>query len=334
MRRKIVALYVGLFAANLGAVAWALHLADRRPLLLGAAVLAFGLGLRHALDADHIAAIDNVTRRLMHEGKRPVGVGLFFSLGHASVVVLATIGAGLAAGAFRAQVFEMQRVGSVVGTLVSSLFLLIVAAMNVAVFAPIWRALKRAREGGSADPDAAPMISGPLSSLMRPLLGRLSHSWMMFPLGFLFGLGFDTATEIGLLSLSAVESAKGLPLTSILVFPALFTAAMALVDATDSLMMLGVYGWATRRPARTLYYNLAVTAASVVIAVTIGAVQLVQLSGARLGEVSELLSSHSETVGGGMALAFALVWIAFASLSLARRRGGRLVAKVQRRPPS
>jgi high-affinity nickel-transport protein len=103
MRRKIVALYVGLFAANLGAVAWALHLADRRPLLLGAAVLAFGLGLRHALDADHIAAIDNVTRRLMHEGKRPVGVGLFFSLGHASVVVLATIGAGLAAGAFRAQ---------------------------------------------------------------------------------------------------------------------------------------------------------------------------------------------------------------------------------------
>ena len=131
-----------------------------------------------------------------------------------------------------------------------------------------------------------------------------------------------------------MESAKGLPLASILVFPALFTAAMALVDATDSLMMLGVYGWATRRPARTLYYNLAVTAASVVIAVTIGAAQLVQLAGARLGDLSDLLSSHSETVGGGMALAFALVWIAFASLLLARRRGGRLEAKVQRRRPS
>jgi high-affinity nickel-transport protein len=332
VKGKIIALYAALFAANLAAVAWASHLAAHRPLLLGAALLAFGLGLRHALDADHIAAIDNVTRRLMQAGQRPVGVGLFFSLGHASVVVLATIGAGLAAGAFRSQVQALQQVGGVVGTLVSSLFLLIVAAMNVAVFVSVWRSLRRVRAAGAAADlaglDAAPMAAGPLSSLLRPLLGRLSHSWMMFPLGFLFGLGFDTATEIGLLSLSAVESAKGLPLASILVFPALFTAAMALVDATDGLMMLGVYGWAARRPARTLYYNLAVTAASVVVAVVIGTVQLLQLAGARLGSspaaaLSDLLAARPEAVGGGVALAFALTWAAFASASRMRRRPGR-----------
>jgi high-affinity nickel-transport protein len=332
VRGKIVALYLALFSANLGALAWALHLADHRPLLLGAALLAFGLGLRHALDADHIAAIDNVTRRLMQAGQRPVGVGLFFSLGHASVVVLATIGAGLAAGAFRSQVAALQQVGGVVGTLVSSLFLLIVAAMNIAVFFSVWRTLRRVRAAGgaegSAELDAAPIAAGPLSTLLRPLFVRLSHSWMMFPLGFLFGLGFDTATEIGLLSLSAVESAKGLPLASILVFPALFTAAMALVDATDSLMMLGVYGWAARSPARKLYYNLAVTAASVVIALAIGTVQLLQLVGARLegspaAALSTLLSSHPDAVGGGVALAFALTWAAFASVSLMRRRPGR-----------
>jgi high-affinity nickel-transport protein len=342
LRRKIVSLYLVLFAANLGAIVWALNLADRRPLLLAAAVLAFGLGLRHALDADHIAAIDNVTRRLMQAGQRPVGVGLFFSLGHASVVVLATVGAGLAAGAFRTQVFALQQVGSVVGTLVSSAFLLIVAAMNIAVLFSIWRALRRTRKAdgleGPAEHDAPPMAAGPLTSMMRPLLSRLSHSWMMFPLGFLFGLGFDTATEIGLLSLSAVESAKGLPLASILVFPALFTAAMALVDASDSLMMLGVYGWAARRPASKLYYNLAVTAASVLIAVAIGVVQLFQLAGsqlagAQLGQwpavsapataLSALLSSHPEDVGGGVALAFALLWGGFASASLLRRRVAR-----------
>ena len=332
LRRKIVALYLALFAANLGAGAWALTLAHGRPLLLGAAVLAFGLGLRHALDADHIAAIDNVTRRLMQAGERPVGVGVFFSLGHASVVVLATVGAGLAAGAFRTQVFALQQVGGVVGTLISSLFLLIVAVMNIAVFVAVWRSLRRLRkdggEAGGAELYATPLAAGPLSSLMRPLFSRLSHSWMMFPLGFLFGLGFDTATEIGLLSLSAVESAKGLPLASILVFPALFTAAMALVDATDSLMMLGVYGWASRRPASKLYYNLAVTGASVVIALAIGVVQLLQLAGARLGRsplaaLSELLSAHPDAVGGGVALAFALTWAAFATASVMRRRLSR-----------
>jgi high-affinity nickel-transport protein len=326
VRRKIAALYLALFAANLAAVVWALHLADGRPLLLGAAVLAFGLGLRHALDADHIAAIDNVTRRLMQADQRPVGVGVFFSLGHASVVVLATLGAGLAAGAFRSRVLALQQVGGVVGTLISSTFLLIVAGMNIAVFFSVWRTLRRVRGGGEAalaELHAAPMAAGPLASLMRPLFRRLSHSWMMFPLGFLFGLGFDTATEIGLLGLSAVESAKGLPLVDIMVFPALFTAAMALVDATDSLMMLGVYGWAADRPARKLYYNLTVTAASVIIALAIGVMQLLQLVGARLGRspaaaLSELLSSHPDAVGGGVALAFALTWAAFASISFMR----------------
>ncbi len=329
LRGKIAALYLALVAANLCAVAWALTLAQGRPLLLGAALLAFGLGLRHALDADHIAAIDNVTRRLMQAGQRPVGVGLFFSLGHASVVALATVGAGLAAGAFRSQAAALQQVGGVIGTLVSSLFLLIVAAMNIAVFVSVWRTLRRVRtaggEGELAALQAAPMAAGPLSTLLRPLLGRLSHSWMMFPLGFLFGLGFDTATEIGLLSLSAVESAKGLSLASILVFPALFTAAMALVDATDSLMMLGVYGWAAQRPARKLYYNLAVTAASVLVAVAIGTVQMLQLVGARLGgspaaALSALLSSRPDAVGGAVALAFALTWGGFASVSLLRGR--------------
>jgi high-affinity nickel-transport protein len=281
LRRKIVSLYLVLFAANLGAIVWALHLADRRPLLLAAAVLAFGLGLRHALDADHIAAIDNVTRRLMQAGQRPVGVGLFFSLGHASVVVLATVGAGLAAGAFRTQVFALQQVGSVVGTLVSSAFLLIVAAMNIAVLFSIWRALRRTRKAdgleGPAEHDAPPMAAGPLTSMMRPLLSRLSHSWMMFPLGFLFGLGFDTATEVALLGISATQAAKGVSAWVLMVFPALFAAGMALIDTTDGVLMLGVYEWALVKPIRKLYYNLTITLLAVVVAVAIGSIEALGL---------------------------------------------------------
>ncbi len=322
-------MYLMLFTASGAAFVWALQVAGRNALVLGAGVLAFGLGLRHALDADHIAAIDNVTRRLMRSGRRPVGVGLFFSLGHASVVVLATLGAGLAASAFRRQLSALQHFGGVIGVLISSLFLLIVAAMNIAVVLAIWRTLQHGRslgpEAAVAVGDPTPLAAGPVSTLLGPLLRGLSRSWMMFPIGFLFGLGFDTATEIGLLSLSAVESAKGLPLLSIMVFPALFTAAMALVDTTDSLVMLGVYGWAARRPASKLYYNLAVTAASVVIAVVIGTVQLLQLAGAPMGRswissLSTFLEAHSDVAGAGVALAFLTIWIAFASVSWMRRR--------------
>ncbi len=301
-----------LAAVNL--LAWALVLAcfHGRPLLLAAALLAYGFGLRHALDADHIAAIDNVTRKLMHSGQRPSTTGLFFSLGHSAVVWLASPGIALAATAAAPRMEFMRRIGATLGAGVSMLFLLVIAVANLMVLKEILGAIRRHRQGhapsGAARQDAAaaPGFSG---RLLQPLLRMVSRPRHMLLVGFLFGLGFDTATEIGVLGISAAAASQGVSVWSILIFPALFTAAMSLVDTLDSAMMTGAYGWAAVDPARKLYYNLAVTFFSVVTALAIGGMEASAFLRTRLHLPAPLQGQFGYRVGLGIVATFAGLWL-------------------------
>jgi high-affinity nickel-transport protein len=249
-------------------------------LLLGTALLAYSFGLRHAVDADHIAAIDNVTRKLMQEGKRPVGIGFMFSLGHSTVVVLGSAAIAATALALQHRMDGARVVGGVIGTLVSALFLFGIAAVNIVVLTSIYRAFTCVRNGAPyVDEDFDMLLAsrGFLSRLFRPMFAMIRRSWHMYPLGLLFGLGFDTATEIGLLGISAAEATKGLSLWSIMVFPALFAAGMSLIDTTDNILMLGAYGWAFIKPVRKLYYNMTITFVSVVVALVVGGIEALGL---------------------------------------------------------
>jgi high-affinity nickel-transport protein len=283
---KVIGIYALLIAANVTAWLWALAAFHAYPVLLGTAFLAYTFGLRHAFDADHIAAIDNVTRKLMQEGKRPVAVGLFFSLGHSSVVVGLSIAIAVTTAALQTHFDTFKSVGGVVGTLVSALFLFVIAFANALVLMSIYRAFRSVKNGGrfvEADLDLMLANRGFMARIFRRAFQLIKRSWHMYPLGFLFGLGFDTATEVGLLGISASQASQGMSVWSILVFPALFTAGMTLMDTTDSILMLGAYGWAFVKPIRKLYYNLTITAVSVVIAVVVGGLEALNLIGDQLG---------------------------------------------------
>jgi high-affinity nickel-transport protein len=283
---KVVGVYALLLAINAGAWLWAVAAFHDRPVLLATAVLAYSFGLRHAFDTDHIAAIDNVSRKLMQQGRRPVGVGLFFSLGHSTIVVALSIAIAIAATELQTHFDAFKAFGAVVGTLVSALFLFAIAFANILVMISLYRAFQTVRAGGNFvedDIDLALANRGLLGRLFRRFFRLVEKSWHMYPLGVLFGLGFDTATEVGLLGISATQASQGLSIWSILVFPALFTAGMTLLDMTDSILMLGAYGWAFVKPVRKLYYNLTITAASVLVAVVVGGLETLNLIGGRLG---------------------------------------------------
>jgi high-affinity nickel-transport protein len=276
------ALFGPLIVANLAAWAWAWSAFQNRPALLATALLAWVFGLRHAVDADHIAAIDNVVRKLMQDGQRPHTVGLWFSLGHSTIVVAASLAIAATAAAMQGRLEAAKEIGGVVGTLVSAGFLLAIAAANLIILLSIWRSLRRVRRDGTLDEEALDLLLGGrglLARLCRPLFRAITRSWHMYPLGFLFGLGFDTATEVGLLGISATQAAQGTLPWQVMVFPTLFTVGMALVDTTDSALMVGVYGWAFVNPLRKLWYNLTITAASVVVALFIGGNEALGLLG-------------------------------------------------------
>lgn len=275
-----------LIAANLAAWLWAWASFAGHPALLGGAVLAYVFGLRHAVDADHIAAIDNVVRKLMQQGRAPHAAGLFFSLGHSTVVFAAAAAVAVAATAMHGRLAEFQAIGGVIGTAVSALFLLAIGVANLCILRRVWQAFLRVRRGGAvSDAGLGEVLAGRgfLVRLLRPVFRLVDRSWHMYPVGVLFGLGFDTATEVGVVVLAATEAAQGTSLLSVMVFPALFTAGMALVDTADSMMMTGAYGWAFAEPIRKLGYNLVVTAASAVLALFIGGVEALGLIGGKLG---------------------------------------------------
>ncbi len=285
-RAKVGAIYAFLLAANVLVWTWALIALAGRPTLLGTALLAYVLGLRHAVDADHIAAIDNVVRKLMQEGKRPFSVGLFFSLGHSLAIALAVAAIAAAAFAVEDRFQEFKSVGRVVGTGVSAFFLLTIAGINLIILRSVWRSFRRARRGVPvAEQELNLLLSGRgfLARIFRPLFRMVSRSWQMFPIGFLFGLGFDTATEISLFTVTASQASGGMTFGTVMIFPALFTAGMTLLDTTDSVLMVGAYGWAFLNPIRKIWYNLTITAVSVVVALLIGGIESLGLVADKLG---------------------------------------------------
>jgi high-affinity nickel-transport protein len=280
LRSRIVAIYALLLVFNI--VVWTLAVALfwHYPAQLSLCLLAYGFGLRHAVDADHIAAIDNVTRKLMQENKRPVAVGFFFSLGHSSVVILMCFLVALGTDFVKKRVPEFQEVGGVIGASISAAFLLIIAIVNFVIFLEVWKTFRAARAGKLCNEDALhDLLSsrGLIARVLRPLFKFVSNSWHMYPIGFLFGLTFDTATAIALLGIAATQAAQQFPLWSIMVFPLLFTAGMCLIDTTDGVVMLGAYGWAFVKPMRKLFYNMTITLVSFLIAFAIGTLEALSM---------------------------------------------------------
>jgi high-affinity nickel-transport protein len=319
LRSKITFIYTGLAAANIAAWLAAIALFHHYPVLLGTAFLAYSFGLRHAVDADHIAAIDNVTRKLMQEGQRPVGVGFFFSLGHSTIVVVLSAVVALSAITIQSKFAALENFGGIIGTLISAGFLFALAFMNILILRAVFATFRRVKAGGVYQDEDLNLIlarRGFFGRLFRNLFRLVHRSWMMYPVGLLFGLGFDTATEIGLLGISAAEASKGLNIWAIMLFPALFTAGMALIDTTDSILMLNAYGWAFTKPIRKLFYNLTITAVSVFVALLVGSVETLGLIQSELNLTGNIwnaiatINNHFGLLGYLIIATFVLAWLA------------------------
>jgi high-affinity nickel-transport protein len=273
----------GSVVAVLHALGWGvfLYYARSAPALAGLGTLAYTFGLRHAFDADHIAAIDNTTRKFLQDGRRPMGVGFFFSLGHSSVVLGLTAALAVATTSVSAAIPALRHYGGTVGLTVSGVFLLLIGGLNLAVLADVVRAFRRMRGG---DHDAVGLErrlldQGLFSRLfLKRFADRIDASWKMYPLGFLFGLGFDTATEVGLLAMAAGVASQQLPILAVLSLPVIFAAGMSLMDTADGAFMCHAYDWAFSNPVRKVYYNITVTSLSVVVAIAIGGLELVQVA--------------------------------------------------------
>ena len=315
--RRAFWLLVALLMMNLLAWGWALIAFRHHAALIAAALLAYSYGLRHAVDADHIAAIDNVTRKLMQQGQKPIAVGAFFSLGHSTIVVLACIAIAATSLVFGKQIDALHGYGSTIGTLVSALFLLAMALLNALILRDVYRRFQQVKQGNTFT-DAHEWQAtegGIMSRLFRVTFRLVNKSWQMYLVGFLFGLGFDTATEIGLLGISTAGVSSGMSVWNMLIFPALFTSGMALIDSLDNLVMVGAYGWAFDKPVRKLYYNMTITAASVVIALFIGGLEALGLLADKLGlqgglwNMVGMMNEHMGGVGYASVAIFIVMWV-------------------------
>jgi len=328
LRLRISLLGAGLLLANMALWIWTFTMFHDRPLLLGNALLAYGFGLRHAVDADHIASIDNVTRKFIQMGRQPLLTGFWFAIGHSMIVVLAALGTALLSQAMQDRFGAWRDIGGVASTLVSAGFLFALAITNFIVLRSAWRAWRHVRAGGAVeevDIDALMSKGGLLSRLLYPLFRLVSRSWHMVLLGFLFGLGFDTATEVSLLGLSASQASRGVSVAAIMIFPALFAAGMALIDTADGVLMLGAYRWAFVDPLRKLRYNIIITLISVIVAVGIGSIETLKLLGDQIGfqgrfwQAVSAVSDSFNQIGFIVIGLFVLAWM----LSLLFHRAGR-----------
>jgi len=313
---------------GLHVVGWGLLLvfASSQPVLVGLGTLAYTFGLRHAFDADHIAAIDNTTRKLRQQGQRPLGVGFFFSLGHSTIVFALAIGLAVAAAAVKADLPGFAEVGSVIGTGVSGTFLLIIGGLNLVVLIDVMR-IARAMRNGELDESELERRMLDRGFMNRLFIGKafrlISRSWHLYPLGILFGLGFDTASEVGLLALTAGAAGGGTPVLAILALPTLFAAGMSLADTADGVFMSKAYGWAFSSPARKVFYNITVTSLSVAVALAIGTVEVLQVLANRLdwrGEFWDWLGGLDfGTLGYVVVGAFVVTWALAYAVFRARR---------------
>ncbi len=272
----------------------------------GAGALAYGFGLRHAFDADHISAIDDTTRYLLQKNKRPLGVGFFFSLGHSTIVLALSVGIAVAASAASGFKDSFQAAGGIIGTSVSAVFLYLIASLNLVVLIGIikmWRAAKRG-EYRTEELDQLLASRGLMNRIFKGRYNKfINHSWQLYPVGVLFGLGFDTATEVGLLGLSATAAvAGGLPALAIISLPILFAAGMSLMDTLDGVFMSKAYGWAFVTPIRKIYYNITTTGLSIFVAFVIGTIELLSLLAGQLnlsGQPWDYISTSTSTPPDG-----------------------------------
>lgn len=255
------------------------------PVLLGFGFLAYTLGLRHAFDVDHIAAIDNTVRKLVQQEKNPTGVGFFFSLGHSSVVCCLTIVTAFAAIWAETNIPQLKNIGGLIGTSVSGVFLVLIGVLNLFIFFNIYQVFLKMRKKEFDESKLEELLHsrGLMTRFLHPLFKFVSKSWHVYPIGFLFGLGFDTASEIALLAISAGAAKSAIPITGILALPLLFASGMSLLDTADGIFMTTAYRWAFRTPLRKVYYNMTVTGLSIVAALIIGLIELAQVLTSKLG---------------------------------------------------
>jgi nickel/cobalt transporter (NiCoT) family protein len=298
--------------------------------LAGLGLISYVLGLRHAVDADHIAAIDNTTRKLLQEKKRPLAVGTWFSLGHSTIVVGLIVAFVLAARAFSSSVPTLQADGNIIGTLISGGFLWIIGLVNVVIVVGVYQVFRKMREGKLDQSELDDLMErrGFMNRYFHRFFKIVNEPWQIYPIGVLFGLGFDTATEVALIAISVgVGVSANVPLYYVLVLPLMFTCGMVLVDTTDGVAMRMAYGWAFLNPLRKVYYNLTVTIISIMVAWAIGSIELLQVLSSELnlsgGFWLWVDALNFETIGYGIVGLFVVSWMA----SMAYWRLGRFEQK-------
>jgi len=300
---------------------------------IGVGVTAYTLGMRHAFDADHIAAIDNTTRKLMADGQRPLSVGFWFSLGHSSIVfalaLVLSLGVKAVVGPVRNNGSSLHHYTSLIGTSVSGTFLYAIAAINVVILVGIVKVFRDIRRGVYDEETLEDHLNnrGLMNRILRPIMRSINRPGQMYPVGVLFGLGFDTASEVALLVLASAGAAGGLPWYAILCLPVLFAAGMCLFDTIDGTFMNFAYGWAFSRPIRKVYYNITITTLSVIVALVIGTVELLSLLSQQLGIEgpfwSAMQNANINTLGFVIAGLFVATW----AIALLIWRFGRIEEK-------
>ena len=319
MVAAVAALHVAGWLLLAAAVGGHYRISDTEVFGFGTGALAYTLGMRHAFDADHIAAIDNTTRKLVGEGKRPLSTGFFFSLGHSSVVFVLAVLLNFGIRGLDEQVknssSQLQHTTSIIGTCVSGFFLLLIAAFNLVILAGIVKVFRGMRRGAYDDAALEEQLNnrGLMNRFLGPLARRVDAPWKMYPIGFLFGLGFDTATEVALLVLAGTAVVGGLPFYAILSLPILFAAGMSLFDTADGCFMNFAYDWAFAKPARKVYYNMTITGLSVFVALFIGATELIGLlgqDGSLNGSVWSFFENFNVNTAGFVIVGvFVLTWV-------------------------
>jgi high-affinity nickel-transport protein len=341
-RRRLAGFFGGVGLLHVAGWGLLLAAAAGQPTILALGGLAYTFGLRHAFDADHIAAIDNTTRKLLQDGRKPVGVGFFFSLGHSTVVFIIAAALGLTVkwivDGVAGNGGQLKTVGGMLGTVVSGGFLVLIGVLNLVVLLDIVRVYRRLKAGGYDDRSLELDLTagGVMSRIFGRLFRVIRHSWQMYPIGFLFGLGFDTASEVAILAISAGAAAKGLPFVAVIALPLIFAAGMSLMDTADGAFMAKAYSWAFTSPIRKVFYNLTMTSLSVFVALFIGGMELMQALirafGLKGGVFNAIASFDLIGRAGYFIVAvFVLAWVAALLIYKARRideRWGERISRV------
>jgi nickel/cobalt transporter (NiCoT) family protein len=341
-RRRLAGFFGGVGLLHIAGWGLLFAAAAGQPTILALGGLAYTFGLRHAFDADHIAAIDNTTRKLLQDGRKPVGVGFFFSLGHSTVVFIIAAALGLTVkwivDGVAGDGGQLRSVGGMLGTVVSGGFLVLIGVLNLVILLDIVRVYRRLKAGGydgnSLELDLT--AGGVMSRIFGRLFRVIHHSWQMYPIGFLFGLGFDTASEVAILAISAGAAAKGLPFIAVIALPLIFAAGMSLMDTADGAFMAKAYSWAFTSPIRKVFYNLTMTSLSVFVALFIGGMELMQALIRAFGLKGGVFNAIAgfDLIGRAgyfIVAAFVLAWVAALLIYKARRideRWGERISRV------